>query len=146
MGDTNNQAPRDWASLERKIRDGIPLRAAAKACGIPDEELIDLVGKKLLKPSEISFELKCLAEETLSIAVSKLKEIADAGPRMEDEMTKYNNSDLAAAQTLAKIGMDVLKLSVAQNPEAKSARGPVASVQLDLWDQAGAWELKKPGT
>jgi hypothetical protein len=122
----------------------VPIREAAKACGIPEDELLQYVSENLQKPAEISYELKRLAEATLIKGIKKLKEIADDGPRMEDEMTKYNNADLVAAQTLAKIGMDILKLSVSHNPEGK-AKSVGATIQLDLWDQPGAWELKKPG-
>ncbi len=96
------------------------------------------------KPAEISFELKILAERMIKIGMTKLVEIAEAGPRYSDELTTIVNSDLIAAQTLAKLGIDLVKLSTAQNPEA---RGKILTgkVQLDLWDSPGAWDLKKPG-
>jgi len=135
---------RDYEGLTRKIRAGVPIREAAKACGIPEDELLQYISNNIQKPAEISYELKRLAEATLIKGIRKLKEIADDGPRMEDEMTKYNNADLVAAQTLAKIGMDILKLSVGSNPESRQ-KAASATIQLDLWDQPGAWDLKKPG-
>lgn len=141
---TSPEPVRDWKSFDRKISRGMPLRQAIIAAGIPEAEALEHLSKTNPKPATISFELKLLAERVLKVGMNKLVEIAQAGPRYSDEMTTVVNSDLVAAQTLAKLGIEVLKMSVSQNPEA-ATRAKVATVQLDLWDSNGAWELKKPG-
>lgn len=136
---------KDWVGLARKIRHGVPIRDAAKACGIDDAELIDYISTHLQKPSEISFELKCMGEFILKKAVRALASIVEEGARMEDQMNKYNNSDLSAAKELSRIGVGLLKMALGANPEARS-KGPTASLALDIYDDPGAWDLKKPGT
>ena len=139
------EAPkRDWEGLARKIRNGMPIRQAIISCGIPEAEALEYVLKAMPKPTEISYELKLLAERALEVGVNKLVTIAEEGPRYSGQFETVNNSDLIAAQALAKLGVEVLKMSVAQNPEVK-ARTSKATLQLDLWDSQGAWELKKPG-
>lgn len=135
---------RDYEGLARKIRDGVPIRDAAKQCGIPEGELLEYVVANLQKPAELSFEIKRMAESALTHGMKKLRKIAEEGPRIGDTMSKYNNTDLEAAQTLSKIGFEMLKLSVSVSPEGK-ARGLGATLTLDVWDQPGAWDLKKPG-
>ncbi len=123
----------------------MPLRDAIRVCGIPEAEALEYISRVNPKPAEISFELKVLAERMVRIGMTKLVAIAQAEPRYSDQFTTIVNSDLIAAQTLAKLGLEVLKMSVAHNPEIK-ARLPGATLQLDLWDSNGAWELKKPNS
>ncbi len=123
---------------------GIPLKEAAVQCGIPEPELVEYLAKALSKPAEISLELRAMAQRAMENGIKKLEELAKE-ERINSEVSSYANHDLVAAQTLAKLGFEILKLSVAQNPESRGKTAS-ASIQLDLWDSPGAWDLKKPGS
>lgn len=141
---------RDWKALERKLSRGFSLKDAATLCGVPLEEAQQYVTDSTTKQSELSFEVKKISERAFKKAIRHLEKLIDEGPRYAESTNQWGgsttpiNTDLIAAQTLAKMAMDSLKVSTGINPDVKPK--PQA-IQLDLFDTMGPWQgLKKPGS
>ncbi len=97
--------------------------------------------------------MRAVAQNALTIAIEKLTEIVGEGPRHssteysdEGKPTKTitpQNVDLDAAKALASLAVQALKLA-GTGKGAESGKGAKLSVQLDLWDNPGNWQLAKP--
>jgi hypothetical protein len=139
---------RDWQRLLRRISQGLSLPKAAEITGIPIEEAIDYVSKRLENRDLVSFELKIVAERALKTALKTLEKLAKGDQRTASESisggssTSYTTCDLEAAKALAKLSIDALKLGYGP-PKANIKINNVNSNQADLWD-FGPWNLKTP--
>ncbi len=140
---------------------------AAIACGIPLEEAQLRAQKRLQNGDATNYQMRVAGQAAIAKAVETLTKIADEPPRERleklsralDEATERENgrthmserikvslynTDLDAAKALAKIGVDLVKLSGVGPDRSKEGSGAKLSVQLDLWDNPGNWNLKKP--
>lgn len=156
---------RDWQALDRKLASGMLLDDAASVCGIPLEEAQRYVDKRLQNGDDAKMQMRVIGTTALACAAKRLMEIASEPPRERMErlrrafrevegeaaaldnalnvkVTLYN-TDLDAAKALAKLGVDLMKMA-GPPPAPKSGAGGKLSVQLDLWDNPGNWNLKKP--
>lgn len=147
---------RDWQALERKMGAGMSLEDAADACGIPQPEASEWAKTQLEDVSPTRVQLNAVAESALATAIEKLEAIVAEGPRFSS--TEYSeegkpvksvtpqNTDLDAAKALATLAISALKVAgTAKGPAATvPPRGGKLSVQLDLWDSPGNWQLTKP--
>lgn len=119
---------------------GMTLQKAALVMSIPKEEALEYAKKRLETKEETGLSLKLVAERALKDSLTKLQEIVKEPPRYGKGGTVVYNTDLDAAKFLARLSLDAIKLAAehkAQKDEEVSA--------IDFWDQAGAWQLKKPG-
>lgn len=125
---------------------GFSLEDAAAAQGIDLTEALKWASERLNQKGALSAELKLMAESSLQIALRKLKEIAQAQPRLGEVDPETGNvlapinTDLDAAKFLAKFSLDALKLTGAA--AAPAQKDPAA--RIDLFDLKGLWNLKNP--
>ncbi len=98
---------RDWQSLERKISKGMSVDAAARAAGIPVEEIYTYISEKLGTVDTLNWQLRLIGQAGLKNSLTKLTELAKGDARMG----KFESTDLIAATALAKVAMEAIKLS-----------------------------------
>lgn len=128
----------------------MPLDQAATLVGIPIEEASEYARKRLESGELDAVSLHLSAHDAMMTGLDVLKRIARESPRErieeigrkhEGKKVVVSHTDLEAAQTLVKFALEakkILRTSVGK-PEQRSGRG--MSVQLDLWDNLGNWEL-----
>lgn len=128
---------RDWEGLKRKISRGIPLDEAAAQCGIPIGEVFQYVSSRMAQVDTLNFELRLIGQGAIKNALTKLTELAQDGAR---EGKDFESTDLEAAKTLAKFGIDALKLARAGLAPPKGDEPE----KTDLFDAAAnPWKLKQ---
>jgi hypothetical protein len=127
----------DWEGLERKLRTGMSLERAAEAMGIELRDAQEFVSKRLEDNKLDGVFLHLAAQDAIKVGLKTLKQIAKAGVRSG---LNTRDADLEAAKALVKFGLDAKKTPGAQLMRDGKG-GARVSVQLDLWDTAGNWEL-----
>lgn len=111
---------------------------AANLSGIPLEEALLYVDKRLAKGEATSYQLRVVGQNALRTAIEQLTAITKSDPRRGQHL---HSTDLDAAKALAKLALDAIKLS----GTAKAADNAPGGGKRDLWDAPGSWDLRKPG-
>jgi hypothetical protein len=131
-----NERKRDWLALDRKLGLGCPFDVAANLSGIPLEEAQEYANSRLKNTDETTYQLRLVGQAALGTAIEQLTKLAKGGERRGQHR---RDTDLHAAQALAKLAIDSIKLSgvVVKKEVAVTAA-------VDLFDNPGNWVLKKP--
>lgn len=130
---------RDWQALERKISSGKTVEKAASEAGIPLEEVFAYINNRLDKVDTINFQLRLISQKALKKSLDALEEIVDEGGRHYG-VGGGDATDLKAAQTLAKIALDSLKIS----QKGEAPRKPEDKPPSDIFDlRPNPWVLNE---
>lgn len=119
---------RDWQALERKISKGIGLEKAAEDAGIPLEEVYARISNGLKQVDTLNWQLRLVAQRSLEKSLDKLTELAEGEYRLGKHL---ESTDLLAAQSLAKIAIESLKLAT----RGQAPRPPGGEGSPDLFDK-----------
>lgn len=104
--------------------------------GIPLSECKDYISVKYAELDTLNFELRKWAQTGLKTALTKLTKLANGDGRCAKD---FESTDLKAAEALAKISMDALKLSAS----GQGVKSPQDAAK-DLFDTANnPWKLNK---
>lgn len=145
----------DWQSLERKLAAGMPLERAAEAVGVDIEEARRWARLELDQIDAEDVTLMKTANSMLQTGFRVLERIALAGQRestveeMDEngktkQITKFSDADLDAAKELMRAALMVRKMLGPARGAKTGPGGRIASVQLDIFDGKGPWDLETP--
>lgn len=134
---------KDFQALEKKLSKGIPLDEAAAQSGLTLDECYDYIKGRSEHLDTLNYELRKAGQKAIEKALDKLTKLSAGEARYAMMGETCHSVDLEAAKTLAKFGLEALKLS----KSAKTA-GTTDQGQPDLFDASGAsvlgpWVLKK---
>lgn len=115
----------------------MPFEIAANQSGIPLEEALSRANSRLKNLDDTTYQLRLVGQAALGTAIAQLTKLAQGGERRGQHR---RDTDLHAAQTLAKFAIDAIKLSgVATKKEV------AVTAAVDLFDCPGNWTgLTKP--
>jgi hypothetical protein len=98
---------RDWQSLGKKLRRGMPLEDAAIQAGIPIEEAREWAKQEVMQHETDCVTLHRTSLSMLEVGFRKLEQIANDGPRH----AAANNADLDAAKELVRASIAIQRLT-----------------------------------
>lgn len=115
----------------------MPIEEAARQTGIPLEEVFTYVTERLGKVDTINWELRRAGQKTLQKSLRKLGKLASGEERVGKH---FESTDLLAAQAMARLAIEAIKLSMRGAAPRDGERGG----QPDLFDATqNPWDLKK---
>lgn len=136
--------------VERKLSDGVSFSLACEQVGWDEVEARKYFSDQSKTLHEDAYSVSKFAFQALKSGLETLEKISKDGPRCAGEKETLYNTDLDAAKSLVRFGVDILKMNKIQKGSVKRTQGRDENGnEFDLFDFAnardaalGPWRLR----